>query len=350
MLDLTVLSIAQHPVGVKSRVKYAIELLNCQQSKDVLLLGILGIGGIGKTTIAKAIYNQIHRGFEGCCFLPNIREHWEQSTNLQEWLLSDIYKTSQIKIKSIDAGKIVLQQRLRYKKVLLILDDVDKLPQLRALCSSRDWFGPGSRIIITTRYEHLLKVLEVDNVFKMSEMDNDESVEHFSWHAFKQESPKEDFVEISRKMVAYCGGLPLAHEVIGSYLFGKGITQWERVLEKLKIIPNSEVHKKLKISFDGLDDNVQREIFLDIAFFFIGMDQNDVVHILNGCGLCVGDGISDLVHRSLITVDNKNKLGMHHLLRDMGREIIREQTLEPEKRSRLWFHEEVLDVLTKQKV
>ncbi|MCH81683.1 TMV resistance protein N-like [Trifolium medium] len=57
-------------------------------------------------------------------------------------------------------------------------------------------------------------------------------------------------------------------------------------------------------------------------------------------------GINVLVERSLVTVDDKNKLGMHDLLRDMGREIIREKSpKEPEERSRLWFHEDVLDVL-----
>ena len=57
-------------------------------------------------------------------------------------------------------------------------------------------------------------MLKVDHVSRMSEMDNDESVEHFSWHEFKQPIPKEDFVELSRDVVAYCGGLPLALEVI----------------------------------------------------------------------------------------------------------------------------------------
>ncbi|XLT47549.1 hypothetical protein HN873_040153, partial [Arachis hypogaea] len=200
LLDDTLLFVAQHPVGVKSRVQHVIKLLNHQYAKDVQLFGILGIGGIGKTTIAKAIYNQIHRDFEGSSFLENIREFWELITarvNLQEHLLSDIYKTTKIRIHSIEFGKTILQQKLRHRRVLVILDDVDELDQLKALCWSREWFGPGSRIIITTRDESLLRVLNVDHISRMSEMDNDESVEHFCWHAFKQSSPKEDFAELS---------------------------------------------------------------------------------------------------------------------------------------------------------
>ncbi|RHN50227.1 putative winged helix-turn-helix DNA-binding domain-containing protein [Medicago truncatula] len=79
------------------------------------------------------------------------------------------------------------------------------------------------------------------------------------------------------------------------------------------------------------------------------MDRNDVTQILNGCGLFADIGISVLVERSLVTVDDKNTLGMHDLLRDMGREIIREKSpKDPEERSRLWFHEDVLGVLFQQ--
>ncbi|MED6157690.1 hypothetical protein PIB30_025634 [Stylosanthes scabra] len=225
-----------------------------------------------------------------------------------------------------------------------MLDDVDELDQLKALCWSREWFGPGSRIIITTRDESLLRVLNVDHVSRMSEMDDDESVEHFCWHAFKQSSPKENFDELSKDVVAYSGGLPLALEVIGSVLFDKNVKEWESLLEKLKKIPNDKVQKKLRISFDSLNDDTVKEIFLDIAFFFIGMDRNDVVHILDEYDAEIG--INVLVDRNLVTIDSNNRLGMHALLRDMGREIVREKSPKKlEKRSRLWLQKEVFEVL-----
>ncbi|AES95162.1 NB-ARC domain disease resistance protein [Medicago truncatula] len=99
------------------------------------------------------------------------------------------------------------------------------------------------------------------------------------WHAFKQPSPRENFVGMSRNVVEYSGGLPPALEVLGSYLFERGVAEWKCVLEKLKKIPNDQVHEKLKISYDGLNDDIAKEIFLDIACFFIGMDRNDVIHI-----------------------------------------------------------------------
>jgi len=328
LLDKRDLFIADNPVGVVSRVQDMIQLLDTQMANDVLLLGMWGMGGIGKTTIAKAIYNKIGRNFEGRSFLASIREVWEKDggqVNLQEQLMYDIFKETTTKIQNIESGKYILMERLCHKRVLLVLDDVNKLDQLNALCGSCKWFAPGSRIIITTRDKHLLRGNRVNKIYIMKEMDERKSLELFSWHAFKQTSLREDFYEISRKVVKYCGGLPLALEVLGSYLFDREILEWMSVLEKLKIIPNDQVHKKLKISYDGLNDDTEKSIFLDIACFFIGMDRNDVIHILNGCRLFAEIGISVLVEKSLVTVDDKNKLGMHDLLRDMGREIVREK-------------------------
>nr|WIL59988.1 nodulation protein [Melilotus officinalis] len=350
LLDKTDLFVANHPVGVESRVQDMIHLLDTHQSNDVLLLGMWGLGGIGKTTIAKAIYNKVGRNFEGRSFLANIREVWEQDcgqVNLQKQLMYDIFKETTTKIQNIESGISILKERLHNKRVFLVFDDVNKSDQLNALCGSCEWFAPGSRIIITTRDKHILKGNGVDKIYIMKEMEENESLELFSWHAFKQKSPKEDFSEISRNVVKYSGGLPLALEVLGAYLFDREVLEWTCVLEKLKIIPNDQVHKKLKISYDGLNDDKIEEIFLDIACFFIGMDRNDVIHILNGCGLFAEIGISVLIERSLVTVYDKNKLGMHDLLRDMGREIIRKESpKEPEERSRLWFHEDVLNVLS----
>jgi hypothetical protein len=206
-------------------------------------------------------------------------------------------------------------------------------------------------IIVTTRDVRLLNVLEVDYVYGVEELNNIESLELFSWHAFREANPKVDFLSLSREVVAYCGGLPLALEVLGSYLYKRRKEEWQSVLSKLKRIPNDQIQEKLKISFDGLSDHMEKDVFLDICFFFIGKDRPYVTEILNGCGLHAEIGITVLLERSLIKVERNNKLGMHDLLRDMGREIVRQiSPQEPEKRSRLWVHEDVLDVLTEHTV
>ena len=354
LLDKTDLFIADKPVGLESRVRDVIQLLDIQRSDDVLLVGIWGMGGIGKTTVAKAIYNEIGHDFGGRSFLANVMEVWEKNVgpiSLQKQILFDICKETKTKIQNIESGKSILKDRLFHKKVLLVLDDVNTFDQLNALCGRSIWLGSGSRIIITTRNMKILRGNRVDQVYKMKIMDESESMELFSWHAFKQASPREYFAGISRDVVEYSGGLPLALEVLGSYLFDMGIEEWKCALEKLKRIPNDQVQKKLKISYDALSDDIEKDIFLDIACFFIGMDRNDVIHILNGSEFFAEIGISVLVERSLVTVDDRNRFAMHDLLRDMGREIVREKSpKEPEERSRLWFNKDVLDVISEKTV
>ena len=144
------------------------------------------------------------------------------------------------------------------KRVVLVLDDVNNEGQLKALCGSREWFSEGSRIIITTRNKRLLRILRVIHEYTLKELGHNESLELFSWHELKQVIHEQDFNELSRRVVSYSGGLPLALEILGSYLFDREIHIWETVLEKLKNIPNDQVYEKLKISYDGLSDNTEK--------------------------------------------------------------------------------------------
>ena len=179
--------VALYPVGLDIRVEDITSLLRVG-ADDVCMVGIWGMGGMGKTTIAKAIYNQFFHWFEYKSFLANVRETSKEPSgkiHLQEQLLSDILKTSKIKVSSVARGISMISERLRAKRVLVILDDIDHTEQLNAIAGRCDWFGLGSRIIITTRDEHLLKGLEVDGIYTAKEMNNSESLEPFSWHAFR---------------------------------------------------------------------------------------------------------------------------------------------------------------------
>ncbi|XP_047152833.1 disease resistance protein RUN1-like [Vigna umbellata] len=344
------LPVTKFPVELEIHVKNVIELFENQPNK-VCKIGIWGMGGSGKTTLAKAIYNKIPFTFGDKSFIQDIRKVCQTDgrsglVQLQEQLLSDVLKY--VKIESGEMEKTTIENRLSGKKCFIVLDDVNEIDQLKHLCENGIRFRAGSVIIITTRHLDLLCQHKVDYVYEMDELNENDSAELFSWHAFRQAKPREDFNKLARSAVAYCGGLPLALEVLGSYLSKRSENEWRSVLSKLEIIPNTQIQNILRISFDGLCNEMEKDIFLDVCCFFIGKDRDYVTEILNGCGLHADIGLKVLIERGLVKIEKKNKLGMHHLLRDMGREIVRQtSTMQPGKRSRLWVPKDVLDVLTK---
>ncbi|CAN6699570.1 unnamed protein product [Malus baccata var. baccata] len=338
------LHVAKHQVGINSRIQDIITYLSSGESNDVVMVGIWGMGGLGKTTVAKAIYNQIHRTFDFKSFLADVRDTASKHglVYLQEKLISDILKQKS-QISNVDGGISMIKQHFRHRRVLVVMDNIDEVEQLNAIVGNRDWFGPGSRIIITTRDEHLLN--QVDKTYPAQKMNEKEALELLSLHTFGNSWPNEGYLELSKKVVSYCGGLPLAIEVLGSFLIKRTIAEWKSQLEKLEKTPHGKIIKTLRISFDGLDDT-QKSIFLDISCFFIGRDKGYVTKVLDGCGFSATIEISVLRERCLVTVED-NKLKMHDLLRELARVIISEKSPgHPGKWSRLWNPQEVTDVLT----
>ncbi|XP_050253710.1 TMV resistance protein N-like [Quercus robur] len=263
-------SIYENLIGINSMVAELIPSYVGFQN-DIYMMGICGMGGLGKTTLASAIYYEYSNYFEGSSYIANVREKSEKGKlhKLQQQLLDKILGGSKKKINNVQEGvEEINSSRLRHKRVLLVLDDVNHKDQLENLAGKRDWFGLGSWIIITTRDEHVLVQHGVLKIYKPNGLDDDDASTLFCSKAFKKEQPEEGYMQLSQKVVEYATGLPLALVTLGSFLVGRTVKEWQSALDSSKNIKGN-IHDTLKISYDGLEE-MWKKIFLDIACFFGG--------------------------------------------------------------------------------
>ncbi|KAK1548844.1 hypothetical protein Q3G72_012782 [Acer saccharum] len=188
------------------------------KANGVRVLGFYGMGGVGKTTLSKALYNKLVIHFKRRSFISNIKETWRHHNGLMDIQNKIIRDLSANEAEHVNEGS---QYIIKFKKlideepVLIVLDDVDDVMQLDALAGKRNRFYDGTRIIITTRNKETLVESIVNTTYEVKELKFQESLQLFSYHAFGKEKPAKDFAALSKEIVSLAGGLPLALEVIG---------------------------------------------------------------------------------------------------------------------------------------
>ncbi|GKA17617.1 TMV resistance protein N-like protein, partial [Tanacetum coccineum] len=332
---------AENLIGMESRVRDVKSLLR-KGDNDVRMIGIWGMGGIGKTTIARAVYRRISYEFKGSSFLEAVRENGSDDKglkSLQEKLLSEILMQENFHVKDCHDGICHIRRRLSRNKVLVVLDDVDDFKQLEFLAGARGWFGPGSRIILTTRDEHLLWY--VQDKYTPELLKEREAMTLFSRYAFKANFPPKTYEELSGAVLSHSGHLPLALKALGSHFGGRDVDFWQSGMKVLAKIPHKEINGILKLSYDGLN-SLEKKLFLHIACFFKGKERAIVTRILDSFGFEPISGITVLIEKSLLTISN-GCLHMHDLIQEMGWCVVRESF----PSNMVWVLEEIKEVMTK---
>ncbi|KFK30124.1 hypothetical protein AALP_AA7G220000 [Arabis alpina] len=242
------------------------------------------------------------------------------------------------------AGIGAIKEWLHDQRVLIVLDDVDDREQLEVLAKDISWFGAGSRIIVTTEDTQILKAhgIGIHDIYHVDFPSMEEALEILCRSAFKQSFVPDGFEELAKKVVEFCGNLPLGLCVVGSSLREQDKHEWEFQLSRIKTTVDRKIENILRMGYDKLLKQDQ-DLFLHIACFFNNDDVNSVTSLLADSELDVGNGLKILAEKSLVHT-NVN-IRMHYLLQKLGRQIVREQSDEPGERKFLGEVEEIRHVL-----
>nr|AXU93627.1 RPP4/RPP5-like protein [Arabidopsis thaliana] len=330
-------------VGIEDHIE-AIKLKLCLESKEArIMVGIWGQSGIGKSTIGRALYSQLSRQFHHRAFVTykstsgsdvsGMKLSWEKE------LLSEILGQKDIKIEHFG----VVEQRLKHKKVLILLDDVDNLEFLKTLVGKAEWFGSGSRIIVITQDRQLLKAHEIDLVYEVKLPSQDLGLQMISQYAFGKDSPPDDFKALAFEVAELAGSLPLGLSVLGSSLKGRDKDEWVKMMPRLRNDSDDKIEETLRVGYDRLNKK-NRELFKCIACFFNGLKVSYVKELLED-----DVGLTMLAEKSLIRITPDGYIEMHNLLEKLGREIDRAKSKSnPGKRQFLTNFEDIQEVLTEK--
>ncbi|KAG6678804.1 hypothetical protein I3842_14G099800 [Carya illinoinensis] len=198
------------------------------------VIAIVGMGGMGKTTLAQVVYND-----------KDVREHF----NLTTWVcvseefdpfrvtktILDAVTSSTSNIEDLNQLQLQLKEKLNGKKFLFVLDDVwNKNYNDWEILSSPFKFGAqGSRIIVTTRDDEVASVMRAFATHPVKKLPEQDCWSLFARHAFHDanSSAHLELQELGQKIVKKCQGLPLAIKAIGGLLrFKVDVREWEKVL------------------------------------------------------------------------------------------------------------------------
>ncbi|THU62352.1 hypothetical protein C4D60_Mb01t04240 [Musa balbisiana] len=321
-------------------------------SKNVVVLAIVGIGGIGKTTLAQKVFNDgkikasfrttiwacVSQEFSGTDLLRNIIEGAGGKYNREQ-------SRSQL--------EPTVERLLRGNKFLLVLDDVwDAQIWDDLLRNPLQGGAAGSRVLVTTRNEgiarqmkaahgHLMKLLPPEDGWSLM-------CKKATMNA-EEEGNAQDLKDTGMKIVEKCGGLPLAIKTIGGVLCTRGLNRnaWEEVLRSAAWsrtgLPEG-VHGALYLSYQDLPSHL-KQCFLYCALFpedteFRG---SAIVKLWIAEGFVEARGdvtleetgdqyYRELLHRNLLRSqpfrpDYKNYSKMHDLLRSLGHFLSRDESL-----------------------
>ncbi|KAK8928374.1 putative disease resistance protein RGA3 [Platanthera zijinensis] len=312
---------------------------------EIGVVSIVGLGGLGKTTLAQLVYKdeRVRDRFEKRMWVC-VSDEFEIRRLIV--LIMESVTGSEFRPTNMDMMQVSLTKQLEEKRFLLVLDDVwsesqEKWDRLRTLLAVG---GEGSKILVTTRSERVASIMGTTSLYKLSNLSLNDCWLVFERRAFAMGVERNpNLVEIGREIVKKCGGVPLAAKALGSLLrFKKTESGWLAIkdsdLWKLSCDENYDILPALKLSYDHLSSCL-KQCFTYCSIFpkDYEIDVNILVNLWHAEGfLKPSDGqmdlqqiglqyVDELLERSLFIENMKRRawreIKMHDLVHDLARSV-----------------------------
>ncbi|KAK9083033.1 hypothetical protein Scep_029504 [Stephania cephalantha] len=331
-------------------VSFLLDNLNCRN--DVCVCPIIGIGGLGKTTLAQYVYNDERVGeyFDKKMWVCVSEDFGvERLTKM----IIESFSEKSCDLPSLDTMQCQLREMLKEKRFLLVLDDVwnENQDVWHRLKSSLLFGAKGSSIIVTTRLQTVASIMGTIPAYELSLLSQDDCWNLFRHHAFGMgNEEKPNLANIGQEIVRKCGGVPLAAKALGSMLrFKSDEREWMLVRDSeiwdLERDEKNIILPALRLSYNNLSMQL-RQCFAYCSIFPKDYEMNkiQIVHLWIANGLIqsdrnmeledIGDGIfKELVWRSLFQDIKEDDLlstitcKMHDLLHDLGSSVLIDECL-----------------------
>ncbi|KAG2239682.1 hypothetical protein Bca52824_091521 [Brassica carinata] len=310
-------------------------LLSHPQPLHAEIEGIWGMAGIGKTSIAREIFEILAPQYDLCYFLKDFHRTCKSKglRQIRDDFLSKVFREEKPCIGACDTKPSFMRDWFQNRAILVVLDDVSNARDAEYVVGGFSWFSRGHRIILTSRSKQVLVQCKVKEPYEMQQLCEFESFRLCKLY-LKEESA------IMSELISCSSGIPLALKVLVSSVSKQHMNS----TRSLRVNPPTKIQEAFRRSFDGLDEN-GKNIFLDLACFFRGENKDHVVQLLDACGFFTYLGICDLIDESLISLLN-NRIEIPIPFQDIGRFIVHEEDMDPCERSRLWDSNDIIDVLT----
>ncbi|XP_065865172.1 putative disease resistance RPP13-like protein 1 isoform X2 [Euphorbia lathyris] len=323
----------------KKAVLKLLEAADGDANVNVAVVPIIGMGGVGKTTLAQLIYNDNSLQFDFKAWVC-VGEDFDVFRTTKTILQSVADNDDKDKDKDLNSLQVKLKQKLCGRKFLIILDDVwsEKYEDWTLLCGPFEAGAPRSKIIITTRLQNVADMTAgtFTTGHKLKELSYDECLFVFCQHALGTTNFDQhlDFKAIGEEIVKRCKGLPLAAKALGGLLRGKSNTNaWEEVLKsEIWDLPDnkSNILPALRLSYLHLPPPLKR-CFAYCSIFpkDYEFDRNELVLLWMAEGfLCQqnkmkqkddlgNEYFDELLSRSFFQQSN-DRYVMHDLINDLA--------------------------------